>query len=183
MNLKEYIEWTKTINDYDVSPEIANASSWGFRELESVGVPKFDRANPLQGDEGYSSIRNDMISYWARKQWPQLKFVEAKIQIQRPGEICHPHLDLLGGYMERICETMPELLNSTHSLENPAVDVWRMFVAMDDHVQGQMFNINNRAWIWKAGDCIRLDNWQALHWTRNTSEKDRAIIKVTGVKI
>ena len=85
--------------------------------------------------------------------------------------------------MERICETMPELLNSTHSLENPAVDVWRMFVAMDDHVQGQMFNINNRAWIWKAGDCIRLDNWQALHWTRNTSEKDRAIIKVTGVKI
>lgn len=183
MNLKEYIEWTNSIDDYEVSPQVASASSWGFKELKNIVVPMFDLSNSSQGDEGYSSIRNDEISNWARSQWPQLNFVEAKIQIQKPGETCHPHLDLLGEYLERICETIPGLLKLNHSLQKPAVDIWRMFVAIDDHVEGQVFNINNKEWIWKAGDCIRLDNWQALHWTENRSAVDRAIIKITGVKL
>jgi len=183
MNLKEYIEWTKSINDYDVSPKVANVSSWGFRKLKNMTVPTFDLSNPSQGDEGYSSIRNNKISDWAKSQWPRLNFVEAKIQIQKPGETCHPHLDLLGEYIERICETMPGLLKLDHSLTSPAIDVWRMFVAIDDHVTGQIFNINDTTWTWESGDCIRLNNWQALHWTENQSAVDRAIIKITGVKL
>ena len=55
-------------------------------------------------------------------------------------------------------------------------------IAVEDQVWGQRFVINDWDWIWKAGDCMRLNNWQALHWTENTSKKDRTIIKVTGVK-
>ena len=76
----------------------------------------------------------------------------------------------------------PGLLNLQHSLDAPAIDVWRMFMAVDDQEPGQRFVINNEDWTWKAGDCMRLNNWRALHWTENTSKNNRTIIKVTGVK-
>ena len=34
MNLKEYIDWTKTINDYKTAPTVANTSAWGFKKLK-----------------------------------------------------------------------------------------------------------------------------------------------------
>ena len=37
-------------------------------------------------------------------------------------------------------------------------------------------------WKWTKGQCIRLNNWQALHWTQNKSDRDRLLIKVTGIK-
>ena len=76
----------------------------------------------------------------------------------------------------------PGLLKLKHSLDAPALDIWRMFIAVEDQVLGQRFVINDKDWAWKEGDCMRLNNWQALHWTTNTSNKMRTIIKVTGVK-
>jgi hypothetical protein len=53
---------------------------------------------------------------------------------------------------------------------------------MENHAPGQVFSVNNNEWTWKAGDCMRLNNWQALHWTKNESNIDRSLIKITGIK-
>ena len=181
-NLRKYIEWTKQINDYKTAPEVADPKAWGFEDLGQIKLPTaINLENATPGDEGYSSIRNDNLIEWAESTWPDLKCVDAKIQIQRPNEECKPHLDFLGDYLERVCESMPIMYGVLHSLEKPGLDVWRMFVAIDDHVPGQIFSINEKKWQWKSGDCIRLNNWQALHWTKNESKVDRAIIKITGI--
>ena len=182
MNLKEYITWAKTLDAYKDGEKLANINAWGFEKLERVNVPNIKIENSIAGGEGYSSIRNEELSKWAREQWEDLTFLDAKIQIQKPGEVCEPHLDFIGYYLEDICMAHPGLLKLEHSLDNPAIDIWRMFIAVEDRVWGQRFVINDWDWIWKAGDCIRLNNWRALHWTENTSKKDRIIIKVTGVK-
>jgi len=182
MNLKEYIEWTKTIDDYKDGEKLANINAWGFEKLEKVDVPKIKIENFEKGSEGYSSIRYSILTDWAKATWPDLKFIDAKIQVQKPGEVCNPHLDFLGYYLEDVCMAHPGLLKLKHSFESPAIDVWRMFIAVEDQIPGHIFLINNVKWRWKKGDCMRLNNWQALHSTKNTSNKMRTIIKVTGVK-
>jgi hypothetical protein len=183
MKLKEYISWTNSIDEYKDSASLAKLDTWGYEVLPgSVRLPKLNLENTVKGDEGYDSVRNDLITNWAKVTWPFLTCIDAKIQIQRPGEECKPHLDFLGDYLENVCQTLPGLLNVEHTLEKPAINVWRMFIATEDHVPGQVFSVNNNEWVWKAGDCMRLNNWQALHWTKNTSQVDRAIIKITGIK-
>ena len=176
MILKEYIEWTKTINDYETAPNVANTKAWGFKKLKKVNIPEIKIENATEGDEGFWSFRNEKLTEWAREQWEDLTFLEAKIQIQTPGQVCKPHLDFLGYYLEDICMAHPGLLKLKHSLDAPAIDIWRMFIAVEDRVWGQRFVINDWDWIWKAGDCIRLNNWQALHWTKYTSSVVRTII-------
>ena len=182
MILKEYIEWTKTINDYETAPNVANTKAWGFKKLKKVNIPEIKIENAKEGDEGYWSFRNQELTEWAKGQWEDLTFLDAKIQIQKPGQVCEPHLDFLGYYLEDICMAHPGLLKLEHSLKTPAIDIWRMFIAVEDQIPGHIFSVNNVKWRWKAGDCMRLNNWQALHWTKNTSSVDRTIIKVTGVK-
>ena len=182
MNLKEYISWANTLDEYQDSATLADLDAWGYEVLPgNYKVPKLNLDNATKGSEGYDSVRNDFITHWAKDKWPFLKCIDAKIQIQRPNEECKPHLDFLGDYLERVCESMPIMYGVLHSLEKPGLDVWRMFVAIDDHVTGQIFSINEKEWRWKSGDCIRLNNWQALHWTKNESKVDRAIIKITGI--
>ena len=182
MILKEYIDWTKTINDYETAPNVANTKAWGFKKLKKVNIPEIKIENAKEGDEGYWSFRNQELTEWAKGQWEDLTFLDAKIQIQKPGQVCEPHLDFLGYYLEDICMAHPGLLKLEHSLKTPAIDIWRMFIAVEDQIPGHIFSVNNVKWRWKAGDCMRLNNWQALHWTKNTSSVDRTIIKVTGVK-
>lgn len=183
MNLKEYINWTTSIDDYETAPKVADTSAWGFEVMPgSYRIPKLKLENASKGNEGYDSIRNDLVTNWAKVTFPFLKCIDAKIQIQRPGESCKPHLDFLGEYLQNVCETLPGLLKVKHSLQEPGIDVWRMFVAVEDHVDGHIFNINNKEWKWTKGECIRLNNWQALHWTKNTSNLDRVILKITGIK-
>ena len=93
------------------------------------------------------------------------------------------HLDFLNDYLENVCAEDTELYDREHSLQKPGVNVWRMFVALNDQIEGQRFIINNEDWHWQEGDCIRLNNWQALHSTSNDSDTDRSIIKVTGIAI
>ena len=183
MNLKEYIAWSKTIDDYKEGEKLANINAWGFKKLEKVTIPKIKIENFAKGNEGYSSIRYSVLTDWAKATWPDLKFIDAKIQVQKSGEVCHPHLDFLSLYLEDVCMAHPGLLKLKHSLDAPALDIWRMFIAVEDQVLGQRFVINDKDWAWKKGDCMRLNNWQALHWTTNTSNKIRTIIKVTGVKL
>ena len=183
MYLRDYIEWTKQINEYKDSPALADPEAWGFKSLGKIQTPKLQNlGQPTAGSEGYSSLRHDSLTKWARSTWPFLKCLDAKIQIQSPNEECKPHLDFLGYYLEQVCDSLPGLKNIPHSLHQPGIDVWRLFVAIDDQIDGQRFVINNNDWAWKAGDCIRLNNWQALHWTQNNSRVARSIIKITGIK-
>jgi len=184
MKLKEYIKWTKELDEYKDSPELADKSAWGYKVIgTNLRIPKFKTDNVVEGNEGYDSLRNDIISQWAKITYPFLSCLDAKIQIQKSGAVCKPHLDFLGEYLENVCETLPGLLNIEHTLENPGIDVWRMFVAIDDHVEGQTFSINDKYWKWSRGQCIRLNNWQALHWTQNKSDQNRMLIKITGIKL
>ena len=183
MKLKEYISWTNSIDEYQDSANLADANAWGYEVLPgNYKVPTLKLDTAVKGNEGYDSIRNDFITHWAKDKWPFLNCIDAKIQIQRPGEECKPHLDFLGDYLEKVCQTMPGLLNVEHSFHVPGLDVWRMFIAIEDQVDGQIFSINNKNWTWKTGDCMRLNNWQALHWTKNESKIDRSLIKITGIK-
>ena len=82
MNLKEYIDWTKTINDYKTAPTVANTSAWGFKKLKKVNVPDIKIKNATEGDEGYWSVRNNELNSWAKEIWSDLTFLDTKIQIQ-----------------------------------------------------------------------------------------------------
>ena len=183
MFLRDYINWAKNIDEYQEGPKLANPKAWAYEKLGKVRLPKLKIKNATPGDEGYSSVRSPMLVKWAEYTWPFLKFVDAKIQIQSPGQSCDPHLDFLNDYLDNVCKQEPELYDREHSLQTPGVDVWRMFVAIDDQVEGQRFIINDKDWKWQGGDCIRLNNWQALHRTRNDSATDRSIVKITGIAI
>ena len=156
MLLRNYIDWTRKINEYKEGPKVANLTTWGFKDLGKVDLPQITNLeHPTPGDEGYSSIRNESLTQWAKATWPFLNFLDAKIQVQKYNEECKPHLDFLGDYLESVCQTSPGLLNLEHTLEKPAIDVWRMFVAMENHAPRQVFSVNNNEWTWKAGDCMR----------------------------
>jgi len=183
MNLKEYISWANKLDEYQDSATLADLTSWGFEVMPgNYRIPKLNLDNATKGTEGYDSIRNDLITNWAKTTFSFLKCIDAKIQIQRPNESCSPHLDFLNDYLQNVCESMPGLLNVEHALDKPGIDVWRLFVAVDNHVEGQIFSANNKEWKWAKGECMRLNNWQALHWTKNNSNKDRVLIKITGIK-
>ena len=192
MNLKEYIDWHKELGYdgvYNISPELADPTAVGFKKMERVSFPKiqnlYDKGNlgEWRGvNEQYLGITDDKLTLWAQKKWPFLKFVKAKIQIQRPGERVKPHLDFCGDYLRIVSEQIPWLLKVKHTLEKPGIDIWRMSIAMEDQLEGQIFAFNNQNWEWKKGDCIRINTWRALHWTENKSKKDRPILKITGIK-
>ena len=93
MKLKEYIKWANNLDEYQDSATLADLNAWGFEVMPgSYRIPKLNLDNATKGTEGYDSIRNDLISNWAKVTFPFLKCLDAKIQIQRPGESCKPHL-------------------------------------------------------------------------------------------
>ena len=89
--LKEYIAWTKTINDYETALNVANTKAWGFKKLKKVNIPEIKIENAKEGDEGYWHLRSTVLTDWAKKNWTDLQFVEAKIQIQIPSRNTKQH--------------------------------------------------------------------------------------------
>ena len=50
MNLKEYINWTTSINDYETAPKVADTSAWGFEVMPgSYRIPKLKLENASKG--------------------------------------------------------------------------------------------------------------------------------------
>lgn len=195
MNVNEYIAWCHGIDQYRDSREHGSASSWGFR---SQPLSEIERKQVLQvykqlrptlaeiteaGHEGYDHVRADILNTWAQRQYRDIMTrVEAKIQIQRPGERCEPHIDMLPGFLEKIVKERPDVGERAHTLDHPGVECFRLFVAMEDHVPGQVFEINGQQWQWRAGDQITMDPWRAIHHTENNSDNDRVLLKITGAK-
>ena len=65
---------------------------------------------------------------------------------------------------------------------NPTFKARRYFIGGEDNGKGQEFILNGKHWIWKKGDCISLNVWRGVHNTINSSNKDRYIIKITGLE-
>lgn len=183
MTLAEYIRWATSTDHYLESPYHADINAWSWQELPAVKLPQLDIPELAKGSEGYSSYRTTKLQRWAELTWRDLSHIKCSVQVQQPGEVCHPHLDLLGEYLQQVAEQHPTLLEQPHSLHNPTVDCRRMFVAVEDQKPGQRFVINGKDWQWRQGDCISMNPWTALHHTANTGSHSRALIKITAVKL
>ena len=113
-----------------------------------------------------------------------LKYKQTLIQLQKPGEKVAPHIDTLHGQIKSWIKQEPALANIEHSMEkpNPKFKARRYFIGVEDNVKGQEFILNGKHWIWKKGDCISLNVWRGVHNTANNSNKNRYIIKITGLE-
>jgi hypothetical protein len=191
MNLKEYLEWHRSLGgdgSYTAGQSMADSKTWGFEGLGRFDIPELGDYKSKGDDEvwrdekmEYLAVYDDKLTNWVKSTWPFLKFIAAKIQIQRPGEKVRPHLDFCGTYLESVVKQCPWLLKARHSWQDPSINIWRVCIAMEDHVDGQIFRFNNQDWIWKKGDCVRINTWRALHYTENKSDVDRPMIKITAI--
>ena len=74
MKLKEYIKWANNLDEYQDSATLADLNAWGFEVLPgSYRIPKLNLNKATKVTEGYDSIRNDLISNWAKITFPFLK--------------------------------------------------------------------------------------------------------------
>ena len=79
MKLKEYIKWANNLDEYQDSATLADLNAWGFEVMPgSYRIPKLNLNNATKGTEGYDSIRNDLISNWAKVTFPFLESSQVK---------------------------------------------------------------------------------------------------------
>jgi hypothetical protein len=191
-NLGEYIDWHQSLNfdeTYDIYPKLADPSVTSFLPMGKIDLPELitDDGRGFKPDfrgtlSQYTVLEDESLLKWAAEKFPKLKFLKCRMQVQKPGEAVRAHLDLLGDYLKNVSVKMPWIRKTKHSFKNPRIDIHQYIIACDDQVEGQVFGFENPGpWQWKKGDYIRVNTWQALHWTENKSEKDRAIIKVQGI--
>lgn len=197
MKLSEYVK-QDFVNDLDYYKDTigyADLSQPGWKDLGNVYLPagmlnfvkdisKDERKDGHNLDNVYTYGRHPDLNKWATETFPHVSFQDVRVQMQKPGDKVDPHVDTLFGQITKWIEQEPKLGEIEHSMENPNPDfhACRYFIAVEDHVDGQEFIINNKPWIWKSGDAISLNVWRAIHHTKNNSEVNRYIIKVTGIE-
>lgn len=195
MQLKDYIkqDYVNNLDYYKDTIGYADLKQPGFTKLNSVEVPDIEFIKEITKDERsdghnnnnvYTYGKHAALSLWAKTTFPNIKFQDCRVQLQKPGDKVDAHVDTLLGHIEKWIELDPSLGELEHSMENPNPNLKavRYFIACEDHVQGQNFTINNEKWIWKQGDAISLNVYRGLHFTNNESNQDRYIIKITGIE-
>ena len=196
MKLKDFIKLDSamdSIEEYDTTTHHADLSQPGWKELGNVETPDLHFVESITHDfrckehlptNAYYYGMHEELSAWGRKTFPNVRLQDVRIQMQEPGAEISPHVDSLMGHIAKWIELDPSIGELEHSMENPNPNLraCRYFVAMEDHVEGQDFIINEKPWVWKKGDAISLNVHRGLHHTKNTSDKDRYIIKVTGIE-
>lgn len=89
-------------------------------------------------------------------------------QTQKPGHMFHLHVDKFG-------KKGRELI-----LEGKHRSIIRFMVALDDWKLGQVFQIGNSYWKWKAGQCVTW-SWKDIpHGTANFGWWNRPMLQITG---
>ena len=195
MLLSEYVSWldSKEFNYYNDTVGFADTKQAGYKNIGNYRLPPLEfikkittqpRADGNDLDNTYTYGRHTLLDTWAEKTFPELKYKQTLIQLQKPGEKVDPHVDTLHGQIKSWIKQDPALANIEHSMEkpNPTFKARRYFIGVEDHVEGQQFILNGKHWIWKKGDCISLNVWRGVHNTINSSNKDRYIIKITGLE-
>jgi hypothetical protein len=195
MLLSEYVKSldSKEFNYYKDTTHLADTSQAGYKDIGNFQLPPLDfikkittqpRADGTDLENTYTYGRHVLLDAWAEKTFPELKYKQTLVQLQKPGEKVDPHVDTLHGQIKNWIKQEPALANIEHSMENPNPNFQakRYFMGVEDHIKGQEFILNGKQWIWKKGDCISLNVWRGIHNTINNSSKDRYIIKITGLK-
>ena len=195
MKLSEYINWLESeeFDYYSDTMKFADHTQPGHTFVRNVTVPTLDfikkittlpRSNGKNLENVYTYGRHPVLDSWADKTFPEFRYKQTLVQLQKPGDKVAPHVDTLHGQIKEWMEKDPTLGDIEHSMQNPNPNfkARRYFIGVEDHVEGQSFKINNDAWEWKKGDTISLNVWRAVHNTVNNSNKDRYIIKVTGLE-
>ena len=135
-------------------------------------------------DVTYTLGKHELLDTWATTQFPNLMYKQTYAQLQKPGEQVLPHVDTLHSQIKNWINEDPSLANIEHSMEhpNPNFKAVRYFIAVEDNIDGQDFILNNKKWIWKKGDCIKLNVWTTEHHTANNSHVDRYMLKITAIE-
>ena len=195
MKLSEYLSWldSEEFDYYADTVKFADLQQEGFKFLKNVELPPLQfikeittqpRADGKDLENVYTYGRHPSLDEWAEKNFPELKYKQTLVQLQKPGDKVDPHVDTLHGQLKKWVEHEPDLANIEHSMAdpNPNLKARRYFIGVEDHVDGQDFAINNVRWSWKSGDVISLNVWRAVHNTKNNSDRNRYIIKITGLE-
>jgi len=195
MKLSEYLNWldSEEFDYYSDTIKFADHTQPGHTFVKNVRLPQLDfikkittqpRADGKDLENVYTYGRHPMLDVWADKTFPELKYKQTLVQLQKPGDKVDAHVDTLHGQIRSWIEKEPELGDIEHSMENPNPNfkARRYFIGVEDHIAGQVFKLNNVEWIWKKGDTISLNVWRGVHNTFNASNVDRYIIKITGLE-
>ena len=195
MQLKEYIkqDYVNNLDYYKDTIGYADLEQSGWTRLNNVEIPDIDFIKSITNDERsdghnddnvYTYGKHDELDLWGKTTFPNIKFQDCRVQLQKPGDKVDPHVDTLIGHIQKWIDQDPAIGKLEHSIEHPNADLKavRYFIGVQDHIPGQNFIINNKQWIWKSGDVISLNVWRGLHYTENKSNVDRYIIKLTGIE-
>ncbi len=193
MKLSEYVEHldNKNFDYYQDTLRYANYDLPGYTFVKNVSVPSLDFIKKITNnnrsdhkDVTYTLGKHELLDTWARTQFPNLMYKQTYAQLQKPGEQVLPHVDTLHTQIKSWINEDPSLANIEHSMDNPNPNfkAVRYFVAVEDNIDGQDFILNNKKWIWKKGDCIRLNVWTTEHHTANKSDVDRYMLKITAIE-
>lgn len=193
MKLSEYVEHmdNKNFDYYHDTLQYANYDLPGYTFVKNVSVPSLDFIKKITNsnrsdhkDVTYTLGKHELLDTWARTQFPNLMYKQTYAQLQKPGEQVLPHVDTLHTQIKSWINEDPSLANIEHSMDNPNPNfkAVRYFVAVEDNIDGQDFILNNKKWIWKKGDCIRLNVWTTEHHTANNSDVDRYMLKITAIE-
>jgi len=194
MKLSEYVKkWEyDDLDYYNDTIGHADLSQPGWWSKGNVNVPPLNfiksitnrpRQDGKDMDNTYTYGEHPILDQWAEKCFPSIKYKQTLVQLQKPGEKVDPHVDTLHSQIKEWIKAEPGLGDIEHSLEKPnkLFKAVRLFVAVEDHVEGQDFVINGEKWKWKKGDVISLNVWKGLHNTINQSDVYRYMIKITGL--
>ncbi len=195
MKLKEYIkqDYVNNLDYYKDTIKYADLDQSGWTNLGRVITPDIEFLKMITTDERSDGHNNDNVytygkhpelTKWGYDAFRNVRLQDCRVQLQKPGDKVDPHVDTLIGHIENWIKEEPELGELEHSLENPNENLKavRYFIGVEDRIDGQNFVINNKQWIWKSGEVISLNVWRGLHYTENTSNEDRYIIKITGIE-
>ena len=104
---------------------------------------------------------------------------------QPPGTLMGRHVDSISCFTyENSDEEAVLQMKYDKELRQPAElkPIWRCFVALADWQSGQIVNFEPNFWTnWKKGDVVFFDWRHTPHSTANCSDKDRPLLKITGV--
>ena len=181
MLLSEYVKWldSKEFDYYKDTVSLADTTQAGYKGIGNYNLPPLNfikkittqpRADGIDLENTYTYGRHALLDAWAEKTFPELKFKQTLVQLQKPGEKVAPHVDTLHGQIKSWIKQEPALANIEHSMENPNPNfkARRYFIGVEDHVEGQQFILNGKHWIWKKGDCISLNAVSYTHLTLPT---------------
>ena len=153
-----------------------NRSEVSHREIGICPLPKFYPKKVFEFNDklmGADISREPKIKEWLLTSQPDMEHVDVKWLMSKPGTIVTSHWDTDAHWRENY---LPK------EIDPDVEDVIRRIIFVTDWEQGQDWSFEDKIYTgWKRGTCVEWA-WWAKHGTKNTSDKIRVLIKLTGVR-